>query len=98
MRSGQKAEFFAALDGLGAAGCADLVEYTRTMRLDGVFRDEELGSDLAIAEAASDEGEYFKLPRGNAETLLAFGIWSEWFADGAFRRNRDRNFPHHNSF
>jgi hypothetical protein len=49
LASRQQAEFFAALDGLGAARGPELVEGAGTMCLDGVFGNEELRGDLAIA-------------------------------------------------
>ena len=42
-----------------------------TVCLDGVFGDEELRGDLAIAEAAGDQGEDFELACCDAEGLLA---------------------------
>ena len=47
------------------------------MGLDGVFGDEKLRGDLAIAEAAGDEGEDFELACGDAEGLLAGCVGSE---------------------
>jgi hypothetical protein len=59
--SWQEAQFFAALDGLGAAGGSKLVEGAGRVGLDGVFGDEKLRGYLAIAEAAGDQGEDFEL-------------------------------------
>lgn len=39
-RSRQEAEFFAALDGLGAAGGAELVKDSGTVCFDRIFRNE----------------------------------------------------------
>ena len=39
--------------------------------------DEELSGDLAIGEAASDEGENFELADGDAEALLLGCVWSD---------------------
>src|ERR1700688_3782496 len=75
--SRQEAQFFAALDGLCAAGGSELVEGAGTVCLDGVFGNEKLSSDLAIAEAAGDQGEDFELACRNAEGLLAGRIGSE---------------------
>ncbi len=83
-RSRQKAEFFAALDGLSAAGGTDLVEDAGAVGLDGVFGDEELGGDFAIAEAAGDEGEDFEFARGDAEGFLGGGVGSERLGGGRF--------------
>jgi hypothetical protein len=76
-RSGQQAEFFAALHGLGAARSSELVEGARAVGLYGVLGDEELSGDLAIAEAAGDEGEDFELAGGDAEALLPGCVGSE---------------------
>ena len=84
-RSGQEAQFFAALDGLGAAGGAELVEGAGAVGLDGVFGDEELRGDLAIAEAAGDQGEDLELAGRDAEGLLAgrVGTKGAWAGTGA---------------
>ena len=66
------------------------------MGLDGVFRNEKLRGDLAIAQAAGNQGENFELARRDAESLLAGGIGSEGFEGGSFRG--DRNFLHHDRF
>ena len=76
-RSRQQAQFFAALDGLGAAGGSELVEGAGTVCLDGVFGNEKLRGDLAIAEAAGDQGEDFELACRDAEGLLLGRIGSE---------------------
>ena len=47
------------------------------MGLYGVLRDEKLRCDLAIAQAAGDEGEDFELAGGDAEVLLLGYVWSE---------------------
>jgi hypothetical protein len=95
-RSGQEAQFFAALNGLGAAGGAELVEDAGTVRLDGVLRNEKLRGDLAIAEAAGDQVEDFKLACGDAEGLLAVRIGGKRFKDAGFRG--DGHFPDHHGF
>jgi len=95
-RSRQEAKFFAALDGLGAAGGSELVEGAGTVCLDGVFGNEKLRGDLAIAEAAGDQGENFELARCDAEGLLVGRIGSEGFAGGGFRG--DKHLPHHDRF
>ncbi len=60
-----------------AAGGSELVEGAGAVCLDGVFGDEKLRGDLAIAEAAGDEGEDFELARRDAEGLLAGCVGSE---------------------
>jgi hypothetical protein len=100
-RSRQQTQFFAALDGLGAAGGTELVEGAGTMCLDGVFGNEKLRGDLAIAEAAGDQGENFELACRDAEGLLLGRIGSEGGRigndrGGGFRR--DKHFLHHNRF
>ncbi len=95
-RSRQEAQFFAALDGLGAAGGSELVEGAGTVCLHGVFGNEKLCGDLAIAEAAGDQGEDFELSSRDAEGLLVGRIGSEGFEGGGFRG--DKHFPHHHRF
>src|SRR5258708_1571278 len=95
-RSRQQAEFFAALDGLGAAGSSELVEGAGTMCLDGVFGNEKLRGDLAIAEAAGDQGKDFELACRDAEGPLLGRIGSGGLEGGGFRR--DKHFPHHDRF
>jgi hypothetical protein len=92
----QEAQFFAALDGLGAAGGSELIEGAGTVCLDGVFRNEKLRGDLAIAEAAGDQGEDFELARRNTQGLLAGGIGSERFKRRCLRGNK--YFPYHDRF
>ena len=92
--SRQETQFFAALDGLGAAGGSELVEGAGTVSLDGVFRNEKLRGDFAIAEAAGDQGEDFEFACRDAEGLLAGGIGSE--GGGGFRG--DEHFFHHHRF
>ena len=55
------------------------------MRLDGVFGNEKLRGDLAIAEAAGDQGENFELACRDAKALLADRIGGEGFEGGGFR-------------
>ena len=66
------------------------------MCLDGVFGNEKLRGDLAIAEAAGDQGENFELACRDAEDLLLGRIGSEGFEGGGFRG--DKHFPHHDRF
>ena len=66
------------------------------MCLDGVFRNEKLRGDLAIAQAAGDQGENFELACRDAESLLAGSIRSEGFEGGGFCG--DRHFLHHDRF
>jgi hypothetical protein len=61
--------------------------------LDGVFGNEELRRDLAIAEAAGDQGENFELACRYAESLLLGRIGSERFKGGGF--GRDKQFSNH---
>ena len=95
-RSRQQAQFFSSLDGLGAAGCSELVEGAGTMRLDRVFGDEKLRGDLAIAEAAGDQRKGFEFARRDAERLLLGGIGSEggWRERGGL--GMDQHLSHHN--
>ena len=53
------------------------------MCLDGVFGNEKLRGDLAIAEVAGDQGEDFELACRDAEGLLVGRIGSEGFEGGA---------------
>ncbi len=69
-RSRQEAQFFAALDGLGAAGGSEFVKHSGTVCLDSVLGNEELRCDLAIAEAMGDKGEDFEFACRDAEGLL----------------------------
>jgi hypothetical protein len=64
--------------------------------LDGVFGDEKLRGNLAIAETAGDQGKDFELACRNAEGLLLGLIGSEGFEDGGLRG--DKHFPYHNRF
>ena len=64
------------------------------MCLDGVFGNEKLGSDLAIAEAAGDKVEDFELAWGDAEGQLAGRIGSE----GGLGFRGNEHFLHHNGF
>jgi len=52
--------------------------------------------DLAVAEAAGDQGENFELACSNAEGLLLGGIGSKGLEGGGFRG--DKHFPHHDRF
>jgi hypothetical protein len=62
--------------------------------LDGVFGDEKLRGDLAIAHAAGDQGEDFELACRDAEGLLADCIGSE--GGGGF--GGDEHFFHYDRF
>jgi hypothetical protein len=64
----------------------------RAQYLDGVFGNEKLRGDLAIAKAAGDQGENFELACRHAEGLLVGRIGSEGFEGGGFRG--DKHFPH----
>jgi hypothetical protein len=94
--SWQEAQFFAALNGLGSAGGSELIEGAGAVCLDGIFGDEKLRGDLAIAAAARDQGEDFELARRDAEGLLLGCVGSEGFAGGCLRGNE--HFPHHDRF
>src|SRR5579875_3489614 len=76
-RSGQQAQFLAALHGLGAPGGTELAERPGAVGFDGVFGNKEGGGDLAIAETARHEGENFELARGDAQGLLLARIRRE---------------------
>ena len=58
------------------------------MCLDGVFGNEKLHGDLAIAEAAGDEGEDFELACCDADRVLMVRIGSESFWSGGVRRDK----------
>src|SRR5262249_49444862 len=58
------------------------------------FGNEKLRGDLAIAEAAGDQGENFELACRDAEGLLVGRIGNEGFEAGGFRKH----FPHHHRF
>lgn len=88
----KEAEFFAALDGLGAAGGSEFVESAGAVGLDGVFGDKELGGDLPIAEAARDQGKDFELACCDAEALLARCVGSE--GDRSRGGNHDLSHDH----
>ncbi len=65
--SRDEAEFFAKLDGLSAAFGAELVKNTAGVGLHGVFADEELFGDFAVAEALGDEFQDFQFAGSDAE-------------------------------
>src|SRR6202789_3022380 len=95
-RSWQQAEFLAPPHGLGAARGPELVEGAGAVGLHGVLGDEELSCDLAIAEAAGDEGEDFELTVGDAEALLLSRVWTERRRRlGAAARGRAEDFFRH---
>src|SRR5580658_946934 len=84
----EQAEFLAALDSLGAAACAELVEGATAVGLHGVLAHEESLADLAVAEAAGHELEDFQLSAGDAEAL-AGGVVGDEVGCG---RGGDRDF------
>ena len=65
------------------------------MCLDRVLGNEKLRGDLAIAQAAGNEGEDFELTCRDAEGLLAGRIGSEGFDSGF---SGDEHFLHHDRF
>ena len=87
-RLSQEAEFFAALDGLGASDGSQLVEGAGTVCLDSIFGNEKLRGDLAITESAGDQVQDFELACRDAEGLLASSIGNERFEGGCFDRNK----------
>ena len=89
----QEAQFFAALDGLRSAGGSELLEGSRTMRLDGVFGNEKLRCDLTIAEAAGHKLKNFEFACGDAQVLLVDRIGSEGLEGRGFCG--DKHFAHH---
>jgi len=66
------------------------------VRFDGVFGNEKLRGDLAITEAAGDEGEDFEFACRDAEGLLLGCIGSE--GSGGWGLRGDKHFPHHDRF
>ena len=88
--SWEQPELLAAEDGLGAAGGAEFIEGAGAVGFDGVFGDEEVGGDLAIAEAVGNEGEDFELAGGDAEGLLLEGVGGEGFGYGRRGGERER--------
>jgi len=76
-------------------GCGGRLRVCR-MRLDRVFGNEKLCGDLAIAEAAGDQGENFELACRDAEGLLLGRIGSERLGAGSFCG--DKHFPDHDCF
>jgi hypothetical protein len=91
--SRQEAKLFAELDGLGASAGAELVEDAAGVGLDGVFADEELSGNLAVAHALGDELKDFQLAGSDAEGFAPGLIDGEgssgWDFDLDFKRNRD---------
>src|SRR5215469_10789269 len=77
--SGDEAEFFAQLDGLGAALSAQFVKDATGVSLYGVFAHEELFRDLPVAETLGDEFQYFQFARRDAEGF-AFVVGAKGFA------------------
>ena len=71
------------------------------MCLDGVFGNEKLAGDFAIAEAAGDQGEDFELTCRDAEGLLAGRIGSEGYRagnEGSGGWRGDKDLFHHDGF
>ena len=70
------------------------------MCLHGIFRNEKLRGDLAIAVAAGDQGENFELARRDAESLLAGRIGSEgdFLLGGGGDFRGDKDFFDHDRF
>ena len=68
------------------------------MCLHGVFGNEKLRGDLAIAEAAGDEGEDFELAGRDAEGLLLALLAGRIGRKGDGRFRGDKHFPHHDRF
>ncbi len=66
------------------------------MCLDSVFGNEKLRGDLAVAEAAGDQGENFELAGRDAKGLLLGRVGSEGSEGGDFRG--DKHFLHHDRF
>ena len=95
-RSRQQTQFFAALDRLRAPDRSQLVEGAGTVRLDGVFGNEQLRGDLPIAEAARDQVQDFQFPRRNAKGLLPRRVGRKRLEGGRIRRNQ--HFLHHDRF
>jgi hypothetical protein len=73
----EQAEFLAALDSLGAAAGAELVEGAAAMSLHRVLAHEEGFADLAVAQTASHELEDFQLTAGDTEAFAGGVIGSE---------------------
>ena len=69
------------------------------MCLDGIFGNEKLRGDFAIAEAAGDQGEDFELACRDAEGLLAGCIGSKGARIGNKGGGRgDKHLFHHDGF
>ncbi len=70
------------------------------MCLDGIFGNEKLGGDLAIAEAAGDQGENFEFAGCDAGRLLLGRIGSEGYRAGNEGGGScgNKHFPHHDRF
>ena len=94
----QQPQFFAALYGLSAAGGSQLVEGAGTVCLDGVFGNEKLRGDLAIAEAAGDQGEDFELACRDAQGLLLGLLVGRIVRERGGGLRGDKHFPHHDRF
>ena len=78
-RSRQQAQFFAALDRLGAAGRSQLVVRPGTMGLDGVFGNEKLVAISRLLKPRAIRVKNFELAWRDAEGLLLGRIGSEGF-------------------
>ena len=88
---GQKAEFLGTTDRLGSPGGTEFIEGAATVGLDGIFGNEELRGDFAVAEPASNAGENFQLARRDAKGLQAGRIGNK----GMLFRSGDENFDRH---
>jgi len=84
--SWNQAEFFRQLNRLGAPPGAQFVKNAAGMGLDGVFADEKLGGDFAVAQALRDEFQDFQFARSDAEGFAFAVVWKEGFTgwDGNF--------------
>src|ERR1700679_375378 len=94
----QQTQLLAAQNGLGTARSPKLVESAGTVRLHGVFGNEKLRGDLAIAQAAGNQGENFEFARRDAKALLPGRIRSEGSRIGSEwggRLRSNKHFPHH---
>lgn len=77
MRLSEQAEFLAALDSLGAAAGAELVEGAAAVSLHRVLAHEEDLADLAVAQAARHKFEDFQLAAGDAEAFAGGVVGSK---------------------
>src|ERR1700716_133141 len=77
MRLWEQAKFLAALDSLGAAAGAELVEGPAAVSLHGVLAHEEGFADLAVAQASGHGLENFQLAAGDAEAFAGGVVGGE---------------------